>query len=245
MSNFTPLVPNQPEGQPDPALQAPVVQAQEPSAPITKAELQELEAKMLAQMQRMAQSQADRSTAGLRKQLDDKIAALTAQGQALGAPEAVIKQQVEALWQEQMRAIINGEVQEPDQDDGPTQEEVKLVQGKIIDYAEELNVAPLNPRDPEYATLNLQERDPNKFLAQFRSAMEQKALRKYGPDAVNRQLSNPDARVPLANSGNLSGNPTLDQMTNQLMALQKKTQRTSADWDQMRKLQEAIQQQLT
>ena len=248
MTNVAPTVPNPLAGQPDQALQAQSqapVQGTEQTEPITKAELQALEGKLLAQMQRLAQSQADRSTAGLRKQLDDKIATLTAQAQALGAPEAVIKQQVEALWQEQMRAILNGEVEEQDVDDGPTPEEVAMVQGKIIDIAEELNVPALTPRDPEYATLNLQERDPNKFLAQFKSAMEQKALRKYGPDAVNRQLSNPDARVPMANAGALSGNPTLDQMTTQLTALQRKNNRTSADWEQMRKLQEAIQQQLT
>jgi len=243
MSTFA-SVPLQPEGQPVETSQ-PVVQQAEPEQPLTRAELMQLLQEQEVKLQRMAQSQADRSTAGLRKQVEAQIQGIMQRGQALGAPEAVIQRQVEAVWNKHMAGTLD-EGDEPEQyvDSGPTDEQRQQVQDAVIDLSETYNVPPLNIRDPEYKALDLSEPDPVKFMAQYKAAFEQKALRKLGPEAAQRLLSNPDARAPMMSAGQPTGNPTVADLTQQLTSLQRKVNRTSADWAQMKSLEEQLRTKL-
>lgn len=212
---------------------------------ITRAMFEEGLARIEQSIARVAQSQADKSVAGLRKQVERKLAEFSEFAKEAGMPQQYVDAEQQRIWRE---AIDEFRSQD---NPAPVAQEDAVVEVNtwIMDIADELGVAPLYPKDAEFAQVNFKDPNPANFKAQYERAIRAKAARRYGAPAQAPQQDGappapPAARVPMSGTGQPSGNPTLEQLTTQLQTLQRKASRTPADWAAMRDLEAKISAQL-
>lgn len=210
---------------------------------ITKAMFDEGLARIEQSIARVAQSQADRSVAGLRKQVEKRLGEFIELAKEAGMPQPIIDAEQQRIWRETLDEFRTSDNPAP----VAPQDVIVEVNNWIGDIADELGVAPLRPKDVEFASVDFSNPDPAAFKVQYEKAIRAKAARRSGGQVQPQQTAPsapPAARTPMTGTGQPSGNPTLEQMTQQLSALQRKVNRTPADWNAMRELESKITAQL-
>lgn len=237
MSEYDPGLQGAEAGQPQaevaeqPAEQAPTYVTQD----ALDAALQRIEASIA----KAVQSQTDRTLGGLKKSVEKKFAELTELADQAGVPPQVIEAEKARIWQEAIQDFRSGDAQPT-----PAQDEVSQVNNWIFEIADDLGVAPLYPKDPEFSQVNFQNPNPAAFKAQYEAAIRAKAARRKGAPAEPAAQTTPAAKAPIIGTGQPSGNPTLEQLTTRLRTLQQKAGRSQADWVEMQALEKAITAQI-
>src|SRR5574343_446665 len=214
---------------------------------ITQETLDERLQKREQNISRLVQSQTDRTVGGLKKSVEKKLKEFEQIASEAGMPDNLIEAEKARIWSEAI-----GEFQDRG-NPAPVaqQDEIAQVNQWIYEIADQLGVAPLYPKDPEFAQVDYNDPNPANFKAQYESAIRAKATRRQGqaaaaqPPAQPTNPTAPGARAPTLTQGPPSGNPTLEQLTQRLRALQTKAgSRTNADYAEMKDLEAKIVAQL-
>jgi len=191
----------------------------------------------------MVQSQTDRTVGGLKKSVEKRLVEFAELATEAGMPQQLIEAEKARIWSEAIDEYQTQRSQKP----VAQQDEVAKVNEWILEISDELGVAPIYPKDPEFASLNWQA-DPATFRQLYDAAIRAKAARRHGTPVALQPPTNPPtapgARAPMMTQGPPSGNPTLEQLTQRLRTLQTKPNRTRADWNEMQELEAKITAQL-
>jgi len=213
---------------------------------VTQADLDATIKRIEESVSRLVQSQTDRTVGGLRKSVEKRLAEFAELATEAGMPQQLIEAEQARIWSEAIDEYQTERKQKP----AAQQDDVAQVNQWILEIADELNVAPVYPKDPEFSQINWQA-DPATFRQQYDSAIRAKAARRQGqaaaaqPPAQPTNPTAPGARAPMMTQGPPSGNPTLEQLTQRLRALQTKAgSRTNADYAEMKDLEAKIVAQL-